>query len=272
MNYKVMIKFSVLTTMILSLALYAAINEQRASAAVALRAQHEESDTRDFSEREEIRREFQLSPGARVDVSSINGTVDIETSNTNTAEVYIVRSARTREDLNFRRLVVEGTPSSLVIRREPRREEGTSRVRHRVLLRLPRQIELTTQSVNGRVRIGEIEGPVTVRSINGGVTIARAARFAVVESVNGQVTMHLARLEERGIRITSVNGAIDLRFTGEVNADVRITSINGSFNTDFQNVTMQTRTDRTNFRARIGAGGTPITITSVNGSLQLRQG
>ena len=266
-----MIKFFVLTAAILSLALYAAVNEQRVSASAVLSPQHGESDERDFSEREEIRRQFQLSPGAQVEVSSIKGPIEIETSNTSTAEVYIVRSARTREELNFYRLVVEGTPASLRIRRESRDEEGRARVRHRVMLRLPRQIQLTIQSVNGRVRVGEIEGPVAIRSINGSVNITHATRFAEVTSVNGSVTLRLGRLEDRGIRLTSINGAIDLRFTNEVNADLRVTSINGSVDADLPNVSMS-RMDRSNFRARIGSGGVPITVSSVNGSLQLRQG
>lgn len=271
MVHKIMIKFFVMTAAILSLAFYVPVNERRASAAALLNMQHGESDGRDFSEREEIRREFQLSPGAQVEVSSINGPIDIETSNTSAAEVYIVRSARTREELNFRRLVVEGTPTSLTIRRESRSEEGRARVRHRVMLRLPRRIQLTIQSVNGRVRVGEIEGPVAIRSINGSVNIAHATRFAEVTSVNGSVTMRLARLEDRGIRLTSINGAIELRFANEVNADLRVTSINGSVDANLPNVSMS-RIDRSNFRARIGSGGVPITVSSVNGSLQLRQG
>lgn len=54
-------------------------------------------DDSDYSERDEINQTYQLSAGARVEVRGINGTVDIETSSGNTAEVHIVRSARSRE-------------------------------------------------------------------------------------------------------------------------------------------------------------------------------
>src|SRR5688572_31229112 len=75
--------------------------------------QHEQSDGGDFTEKEEVRRSYQLAPGARVEVSGIHGAVKIETAATDTAEIYIVRSARRREDLNFRRITVEQTGGSL---------------------------------------------------------------------------------------------------------------------------------------------------------------
>ena len=47
--------------------------------------------------REEIRKSFELLPGARVDVSGINGFVKIETSNTRTADIHIERIGETRK-------------------------------------------------------------------------------------------------------------------------------------------------------------------------------
>jgi len=51
---------------------------------------------RDLPEREEINKIFQLSKDARVEVSGIAGTVEIETVESGAAEVHIVRSAATR--------------------------------------------------------------------------------------------------------------------------------------------------------------------------------
>ena len=43
---------------------------------------------------EEIRQSFQLAPGARVEIKSINGSVDVEAVDSDTAEVHVVRTAR----------------------------------------------------------------------------------------------------------------------------------------------------------------------------------
>ena len=53
----------------------------------------------DFKERDEFNRTYQLGPGARVDVSSIRGPVEITTGDSATAEVQVIRTARTRADL-----------------------------------------------------------------------------------------------------------------------------------------------------------------------------
>ena len=57
--------------------------------------------------REEIRQTYELSPGARVEISGLNGSVKIETSDTRTAEIYIERTAGTQEALDRRRIAIE---------------------------------------------------------------------------------------------------------------------------------------------------------------------
>ena len=52
-----------------------------------------------FKERDEINRTYQLAPGAQVEVSSIRGPVEIVNTDSATAEVQIIRTARTRADL-----------------------------------------------------------------------------------------------------------------------------------------------------------------------------
>ena len=68
---------------------------------VAAQAQSKDKywDDRDLPERDEFRQTYQLASGSRVQLSGLNCGVKIETASGNTAEVHIVRSARTREDL-----------------------------------------------------------------------------------------------------------------------------------------------------------------------------
>ncbi len=63
------------------------------------------SEDSDFTEKDEFHQTYQLSAGARVEVKGINGAVDIETAPGGVAEVNIVRSARTREDLEFHKIL-----------------------------------------------------------------------------------------------------------------------------------------------------------------------
>ncbi|HSE36591.1 MAG TPA: hypothetical protein VLG74_04755 [Blastocatellia bacterium] len=235
--------------------------------------QTDSSDRGDLPEKDEFQQSYQLSSGARVEVRGINGTVEIETGAGSTAEVIIVRSARNREDLEFRKIIVEQNATSLIIRSEDDRERsgfGRNRdVRQRVMLRLPRAVDLEVSGVNGRVEVGEIDGPVRLKGINGRVEVAQAMGYSDISGINGRVRVTIAQLGTRGIHVSGVNGGVELFFAEELNADLDVTGINGSVNTDVANVTVLGKVDRHNFHAKIGSGGSPIKVSGINGSVKL---
>ncbi len=226
----------------------------------------------DLPEKDEFHQTYQLSTGARVELRGINGGVEIETANVSTAQVDIVRSARTREDLEFQKIIVDHTPTSLVVRGENERDgwRGRNReVRQRVTLRIPRQVEFVASGINGRVRSGEIDGSLRIDGINGSVEVAQAAGHATISGINGRVTVTIARLGDRGIDVSGVNGGVELKFTDDINADLDVTGCNGSVYADMPNVTILGKLSRQNFRARIGSGGTRIAVDGVNGRVRL---
>nr|MBA2340329.1 hypothetical protein [Pyrinomonadaceae bacterium] len=195
-----------------------------------------QDDRNDLPERDEIRQSHRLAPGASVEVASINGSVTIETSNTDAAEILVVRSARNREDLQRRKVIIEATPQSLVVRGEKEeRNSWRSDVRQRVVLRVPRRIELMVRGINGRVGVGEIDGAVRLSGINGRVEVAQAVGYSEVSGINGSVKLTVAQLGERGLRMSGINGAVDLLFDREVNADLSISGHNGGVDTELPN-------------------------------------
>jgi hypothetical protein len=235
--------------------------------------QTDNSDNGDLAEKDVFQQSYQLSAGARVEVRGINGSVEIETGPGGTAEVNIVRSARNREDLEFRKIIVEQTATSLIIRSEDDRERsgfGRNRdVRQRVKLLLPRAVDLAVSGVNGRVGVGEIDGPVRLSGINGRVEVAQAMGYSDISGINGRVRVTIAQLGTRGIHVSGVNGGVELFFAEELNADLDVTGINGSVNTDVANVTVLGKVDRHNFHAKIGSGGSPIKVSGINGHVKL---
>jgi hypothetical protein len=235
--------------------------------------QSSQDEDRDLPERDEINQTYELSPGARVQVSGINGAVDIETATGSTAEVHVIRSARTKEDLEFHKVIIEHTANNLVVRGEKDRERpqgGRGReVRQRVMLKIPRRVELNSSGINGRVTVGEVDGSVQLSGINGKVKVAQAVGYSHISGINGTVAITIARLGERGIHVSGVNGGVELRFTDEVSADLEVSGTNGKVNADLPNITIMGKVSRENFRARIGAGGTTISVSGVNGHVRL---
>jgi len=280
----------------------------------------------DFKERDETNQTFQLSPGARVEISSIRGSVKIVNADTGTAEVRIIRTARTRADLEYHKIEVTHSGNSLVVRgiQEPEeRRERNIQVDHQIILTLPRNIDLSVKSISGSLRAGDLDGPVTVNSISGSVIISNIAGKLEVNSVSGSVELGnagadvlvnsvsgsvelgnaradvrvnsvsgnvglgqvdgslevssvsggvkatLTSLSPQGSHIKSVSGSIEIGFKSDVNADFSAEAISGQVYLDMPNVVRDHQEKRSNVRARIGAGGTPITIYSVSGNIRL---
>ena len=226
------------------------------------------------SARDEIRKSYELSPGARVEVTGINGAVTIETSDSKTADVYIERTGASQEALNRRKIIIENTASSLTIRGEKGDGGFLSRVfgstpSERVTLRLPRQVSLVSKGVNGALVVGEIEGSVEVQGINGKVQIAQASGSAEFKGINGNISVGLKQLDKEGMNISGINGNIELRLGEGVNADLEAHGMNGNVTSDMPNVVVD-KSRRGNYSAQIGRGGNSISASGINGNIRLK--
>jgi hypothetical protein len=228
----------------------------------------------DLPEREELRRSYKLSPGAQVIVGNISGRIDVETADIDHAEVLIVRSAKGRDDLQFRRINIEHEPDRLNIRVENDRKSLFSALgkvpegRQRVILKLPRKIEFNAHGANGEITIGEIDGAVELNGINGDIKVARA-NGVELRAVNGNLDVTVAKLNPRGVEASGINGNLDLRFAETVNADVNIHNINGQINPELPNFVANGEQRHGRLEGRAGSGGAHIEVRGVNGNVNL---
>jgi DUF4097 and DUF4098 domain-containing protein YvlB len=250
----------------------------------------ERAQNSDFKERDEINQTYQLPAGARVEVSSIRGPVEITTGDSATAEVRIIRSARTRADLEYHKIEVEQSGNSLVVRgiQEPeQRRHQNIQVDHHVILKLPRRIDLAVSSVSGWIKVGDVGGKLQVTSISGSLKLGNVGADARVTSISGSVDLGqvtgslevtsvsgglnatLVSLSPEGIHIKSISGSVEIGFKSDVNADFNAEHVSGQVSLDMPNVTRDSEEKSSSVRARIGAGGTPITISSVSGNIRL---
>ncbi|HYD13002.1 MAG TPA: hypothetical protein VEC11_09155 [Allosphingosinicella sp.] len=219
--------------------------------------------------REEIERTVPLDPQALVSVSGIAGPVTVVTGGGSRAEVHIVRMAATPAELACYRTEVRGGGARLVIAHVQERtpECGTLRDRQEVRLVLPRRVDLTLTQIAGTVSIGPLDGTLRLESIARHVTVADV-RSADLSSLAQGLTMTLGRIGPGGISIASVTGPIELGFHRGAGADVSISSIIGRVSTNSPVVSIQ-RSGNGNYRARVGAGGPAVSLSSIAGEVQL---
>ena len=204
--------------------------------------------------REQIRQSYELAPGARVELAGLNGAVNIETSDTNKAEVFIERTASSQDALDRRKVIIEADANSLRIHGE--KGDGTFITRifgasagERVTLKLPRQIALSAKGVNGAFVTSDIDGAVEIAGINGRVQIG------------------FKKIAEDGVTLKGINGNIELKLASDINADFDARGMNGQVLSDMPNVQID-KSRRGRYSARIGSGGAGITAKGINGNVR----
>jgi hypothetical protein len=227
----------------------------------------------EYGEPEEARQTFRLSPGARVELTDVNGPVQIDTAEGNSAELHVKTYSSARP---ARKLSVEPAGGGLTIRGESKAErERAGRgntTRHHVRLTVPRRTNLSMTNVSDSVRVGELDGTVTLTNVAGRVGVAQAAGGAELTNVTGSVVMTLASFGGRGATVRGVPGRVTLRFLGDVNADLQTEGIKGKVFVELPNVAVQGEMTRSDFRARVGAGGAPLRVADVAGTVRLSPG
>ena len=229
-----------------------------------------------FPAREEITKSFQLPANAMVGVYSIDGTIEVTTSDSDQAEVHILRLARTKDTFEKQKAVIKFKDNELKIYGNQRDREfgiwdhvtGDDELRTRVTLKLPRKIEFHTWRVNGQINLGEIEGRVEAGNINGKLIIAKAVGSADFNNINGKVEAVIANLNKDGIEIHQINGNVDLKFLDDVNVNVEAHGLNGRVNAEVPNVKVE-KQEHQYYRATIGTGGPEISVGRMNGNLTL---
>lgn len=223
----------------------------------------------------ETRESYRLDPGAGVEVRGINGSVEVKTAETDTAEVRVTYAGGSP---GGRRVVVEHNASELVVRGEGNEGGfwrwlwGRDEARVAVVLTVPRRSEVSLRGVNGPVEVGEVDGSVRVAGVNGRVEVAQSAGRTEVAGVNGNVTLGVARLGAEGLELRGVNGNVEVFLKTSVNADLEVRGHNGQMLLNVPNVTMQEREGHSRMRARFGAGGAPINVRGINGNVRFESG
>jgi hypothetical protein len=223
-----------------------------------------------YQERDEVNRSFTLPARARVEVVAINGSVDIKAIDGDTATVEIERTARSRAELDCNKVVLrQGVFGNLVIQSESAGCENTViQVRHRVLLSLPRYVNLSVAGVSGPVNIGEIEGTLSISGNSGNINLEQSGRRSRISGNQGTITVKLRKLDAGGLELSGNSGPVKLYIADELNAAVRVGGINGSVSSDVSNVKFN-KTGPADYYARVGSGGPTIYVLGNLGNILL---
>jgi hypothetical protein len=223
-----------------------------------------------YQERDEINRSFTLPAKAHVEVSTISGSVDITAVDGDTAIVQLERTARSRAELDCNNVVVEQTSGNLSIQSKtaggPRCQN--IQVVHRVLLSVPRHVDVSVQGVSGPINIGEIDGTLRISGNSGNINLAQSGSGSRITGNNGTTTIKLRRLDAKGLELSGNSGVVKLYVDEELSVDVKVSGHSGSVSSELPNVKF-TKTGEADYFARIRVGGPTINVEGNSGNILL---
>ncbi|MDX1674708.1 MAG: DUF4097 family beta strand repeat-containing protein [Longimicrobiales bacterium] len=137
-------------------------------------------------------------------------------------------------------------------------------------VRVPTRVRFHGHTVNGAMEVEGLQADVRASTVNGDVDI-RTAGLAEANTVNGGITAVLGTSRLRDdVRFETVNGSITLEIPDGLNADFRASTVNGTIDSDFA-ILVSGKVDPRSLRGTIGDGGPELRLSTVNGSIRIRQ-
>lgn len=225
-----------------------------------------------------------LSAGQTLEVKGVNGGITAEASG-GEAEVTAVKRARRSDPASVEIKVVEHAGGVTVCAVYPGRwgargnscvpgaggqNSHNNDVQVEFTVKVPAGVKLRAHTVNGAVRVGEVDSDVDAATVNGSVNVT-AGGVVKAETVNGSIEASMGRADWTGtMDFETVNGSITLDLPADLSADVDAETVNGRIDVDFPLGGNVHQTKR-ELRGTIGGGGRGLDLETVNGSITLRK-
>jgi hypothetical protein len=222
-------------------------------------------------------RTYQVGPGGRLELINVNGRITAEASDGTAVEVVADRTAKATSD---------EAAKDLLGRIEMREEVGADRVRVEVraprmsgpsgheftwTVKVPRGVSVDLRTVNGGIRVVNLDGDVRARSTNGGIKGTALLASSVDAAVtNGGIEIDLAKPVTTGtFELEAVNGGVSINLPAESRADIAGRCVNGGISTSDLQLEMVGEQNRRRLDAQLNGGGARISLETVNGGVRI---
>lgn len=212
---------------------------------------------------------FELGEGATFEIKNINGSVTVEAWDKPQAQVTVIKRG-SESDRKATQIYFKKDEDGLSLRTGYSRGSNN---RGDVIyqIKLPRGVEsIDITTVNGAIKASDISGEITAQTTNGLVDLANVSGVKKASSVNGNIKVVLKEIGSEPMEFKNVNGNIELQIKGDLDAELEATAVRGIITIDDQfGVAVQKQVVGQKASGQIGAGGEPLKITTVNGSIKI---
>ncbi len=214
---------------------------------------------------------YPLPSGGSFLLENVNGSVQVDGWERDEVEVRAVKTAQNdAHDLEQVKIEVESQPGQVAVRTRYPKGEGVE-VAVEYHIHVPYRVLLgNIETVNGSVLVRGVEGSGALRSVNGNVEVLDSSGRFSAKTTNGNLHLEIRRLLDGGpMNIETVNGSVVLGLPSDARADLNVLSMNGDFYSELPVTSTAGSSTARAFRARLGEGGGPISVRTINGGIRL---
>jgi hypothetical protein len=218
----------------------------------------------------EFTRTYPLRPGGSFELNNVNGTVRIEGWDRDEVEIRVVKSTPENESLlDLVAIQIDARPDSLSISTHYPQEEGVE-VAVDYIIHVPRRAQLSrVNNINGTLRVISSESIGELHTVNGNIEAYDSSGNIHAHTTNGNVYVELKHpADSRGASVETTNGSVLLAIPADLPADLEARCMNGNFSSELPMVIEGANQPRT-VRGRLGSGGAPIHLGTVNGTIRV---
>jgi hypothetical protein len=223
-----------------------------------------------FAISKEFNQSYPLQPGGSLELQNVNGTVDVQGWDRNVIEVHAVKTAKHKEsDLERVSIEVDARPDAVSIATRYPQNEGVE-VAVDYTIHVPHGTHVEhIGTVNGALKIAGVENVEDLHTVNGNIEVYEAGGTVHAHTTNGNVHLELARLPDKtGATAETTNGSLVLAVPTDMQADVEARCLNGNFYSELP-MTMESNQRPREVHGRLGRGGAPIHLRTVNGGIRV---
>jgi len=197
--------------------------------------------------------------------------VRIEAWDKDVVEVRAVKTTTEKEsNLDRVSIDVDSRPDGgLSISTRYPQEEGVE-VAVDYTVHVPRRAQVThVNTVNGSLRVTDLDSVGDLRTVNGNIEVFEGSGNVHAHTTNGNVYLELKHpADSKGALAETTNGSVLLAIPADLPANLEAHCMNGNFSSELP-VVMRGAVQPRVLHGKLGRGGTPIRLGTVNGAIRV---
>ena len=213
---------------------------------------------------------YPLQPCGTFELQNVNGAVDIQGWDRNEVEIHAVKTAKQQEtDLERVSIEVDARPDAIAVTTRYPQNEGVE-VAVEYTIHVPHRVHVEhIGTVNGTLRVSGLDNLEDLHTVNGDIEVFEGGGNVHAHTTNGNVHLELAHAPDKaGATAETTNGSLVVAVPSDLQAEIEAKCLNGNFYSELP-ITMESTQRPREMRGRLGAGGVPIHLRTVNGRIRL---